>query len=201
MALCIFPGVFDLRLDRRQPATSPRSVFGKRLAGRSRIPSPVSSTDNSVPGPQAREASMFLGSMIRPLEESLVVSIGETPVRLSRIRWSDNRSSPMKPARDFTARTFSPSPSPSSANTRVETEPHGRNLEPNASFRVRCRRGRHGFVFSDFLGLQDAEKKSPRAHKTSRLPPPALAHGVVYELTLALASLSALSLFGNELCP
>src|SRR6266571_4476954 len=81
MAVRICAGVFDLRLDRRQPATSSRSAFGKRLAGRSRIPPPVSSTMNSVPGPQAREVRMALGRTIWPLVESRVVSIGKTPVR------------------------------------------------------------------------------------------------------------------------
>jgi hypothetical protein len=85
MASRIRSGAPDLRLDRRQPATSSRSVPGKRAAGRSTIPSPVSSTVNSVPGPQARESRIPLGRMIWPLVESRVVSIGKTSVRLSHI--------------------------------------------------------------------------------------------------------------------
>src|ERR1700686_5009456 len=82
MAARICAGVFALRLDRRQPGTSARSASGKPPVGRSRIPSPVSSTVNSVPGPQALETRMFLGRIIWPLVESRVVSIGKTPVRL-----------------------------------------------------------------------------------------------------------------------
>src|ERR1019366_6646205 len=46
------------------------------------MPSPVSSTVNSVPGPHAREMRIVLGRTIWPLVESRVVSIGKTPVRL-----------------------------------------------------------------------------------------------------------------------
>src|SRR5450759_5631148 len=82
MAVPICAGVFALRLDRRQPATWSRSASEKQPAGRSSIPSPASSTVNSVPGPHAREARMVLGRTIWPLVESRVVSIGKTPVRL-----------------------------------------------------------------------------------------------------------------------
>ena len=81
MAESICAGVFDLRPDRRHPATSSSLVLGKLAAGRSKIPSPVSSTVNSVPGPHARAARIPFGRMIWPLVESRVVSIGKTPVR------------------------------------------------------------------------------------------------------------------------
>src|SRR5688500_5258587 len=83
MASRICASVFDLPLDRRHPATSSRWVSGKRPAGRSRIPSPVSSTTNSVPGPQARAVRILLGKTIWPLVERRVISIGKTLVRLS----------------------------------------------------------------------------------------------------------------------
>src|SRR5438093_706501 len=93
MAVLICAGVFDLRLDRKQPATWSRSALGKRPAARSRIPSPVSSTVNSVPGAQAREVRMFLGRMIWPLVESRVVFMGKTPVGLlARLMKSKHRS-------------------------------------------------------------------------------------------------------------
>src|ERR1035438_3611971 len=85
MAARICASVFVLPLYGKQPATSSRLASGKRRAGRSRIPPPVSSTVNSVPSAHAWEARMPLGRTICPLVESRVVSIGKTPVRLSHI--------------------------------------------------------------------------------------------------------------------
>ena len=66
---------FGFRLDRRQPATSSSRLGGNWAAGLSRIPSPVSSTVNSMPGFQSRETRIALGRMIWPLVESRVVSM------------------------------------------------------------------------------------------------------------------------------
>ena len=51
---------------------------------------------NSMPGVQDREVRMFLGRMIWPLVESLVVSIGKTPVRL----WHKHDKSPFPQIRN-----------------------------------------------------------------------------------------------------
>jgi hypothetical protein len=50
-------------------------VGGKGRNGRSRIPSEVSSTANSVPGFQLRASRTDFGKTIWPFEDSLVVSI------------------------------------------------------------------------------------------------------------------------------
>jgi hypothetical protein len=50
-------------------------VGGKGRNGRSRIPSEVSSTANSVPGFQLRASRTDFGKTIWPFEDSLVVSM------------------------------------------------------------------------------------------------------------------------------